>query len=119
MKRTILLATMFACLAYGKISAQTVNGVRLADLKEDYLEASTFERTFSEKQFIFLEYGQKVRNDFDAGIVMDDKGKPMPFNSLIDFVNQMKEYGYEVFDVYAVYNEGDRTKKFFILKRKQ
>lgn len=118
MKRTILLAIMFACFVMDKALAQTVNGVKLSDLKEDYLEVSAFERAFSEKQFIFLEYGQRVRNNFDAGTVMDDNGRPMPFNSLIDFVNQMKEYGYEVSEVYAVYNGGDRPKKFFILKRK-
>lgn len=107
---------MFACFAYGKISAQTVNGVKLADLKEEYIEVSTFERSFSEKQYIFLEYGQKVRDNFDAGVVMDESRKPMPFNSLIEFVNQMKAYGYEIAQTYAIYN-GDRTKKFFILKR--
>lgn len=119
MKRTFLLAAMLACFAYAKVSAQTINGIKLSDLKEEYLEVSAFERTFSTKQFIFLEYGQNVRDNFDAGIVRDDKGKPLPFNSLLDFVNQMKKYDYEVSEVFAVRDGDGRVKKFFILKRKQ
>jgi len=114
----ILFAVLLASFA-GMASAQTVNSVKLSDLKEEYLEVSIFERTFSKKQFVFLEYGQNVREDFDAGIVKDEGGKPLPFNSLIDFVNQMKKHGYEVSKTYAVRHRDDRVDKFFILKRKQ
>ncbi|MFN0290540.1 hypothetical protein [Pedobacter helvus] len=117
MKRTILSAVMLASFV-GMASAQTVNGIKLSDLKEEYLEVSVFEKTFSKKQFVFLEYGQNVREDFDAGVIKDEKGKPLPFNSLIEFVNHMKKYDYEVSEVYTVRDGDSRVKKFFVLKLK-
>jgi hypothetical protein len=118
MKRTILLAAMFACFAIGKASAQTVNGVKISDLKVPYLEFFAYKQSFSSKMLVWLEYGQKVVNDRHAAIVKDDNGKNMEFNSAIDFLNKMKEYGYELFDAYAVYSPDDNVNKYYVLKRK-
>lgn len=121
MKRTILLAAMLACFAIGKTSAQTVNGIKLADLKEDYIEVSSFRPSFNGKIFITLEYGQKIYNNKDAGIVMDDEGKRMEFNSVIEFVNRMKKLGYDLFQAYAAPSSEGRENnvaKFYVLKLK-
>ena len=118
MKRTFLLATTFACFAFGKASAQTINGVKLAELKEPYLEFNVFKQTMSSKLFVWLEYGQKVNNDRQAAIVKDDNGKNLEVSSAIDFMKRMKEYGYELFQAYAVGDGSDNTSKFYVLKRK-
>lgn len=118
MKRTILLATMFACFAFGKASAQTINGVKLSDLKESYLEFNVFKQTMSSKLFVWLEYGQKVNNDRQAAIVKDDNGKNLEVSSAMDFIKRMKEYGYELFQAYAVAEGSDSVSKFYVLKLK-
>ena len=118
MKRTILLATMFVCFAFGKASAQTINGLKLSDLKEPYLEFNVFRQTMSSKLFVWLEYGQKVNNDRQAAIVKDDNGKNMEVNSSMDFMKKMKEYGYELFQAYAISDGNDNISKFYVLKLK-
>ncbi|WP_199118578.1 hypothetical protein [Pedobacter sp. ASV28] len=118
MKRTILLATMFACFAFGKASAQTINGVNLADLKEEYIEFHAFKQSFGGKMLIWLEYGQKVHDDRQAAIVKDERGKNMEFNSAVDFINKMKAYGYELLQAHTVSSREDNVTKYYILKRK-
>ena len=51
MKRTILSAGMLASFV-GMASAQYVNGIKLSDLKEEYLEVSVFEKTFSKNCYL-------------------------------------------------------------------
>lgn len=109
---------MLACFAFGKASAQTINGVKLAELKEPYLEFNVFEQTMSSKLFVWLEYGQKVNNDRRAAIVKDDNGKNLEVSSAMDFMKRMKEYGYELFQAYAVGDVSSNISKFYVLKRK-
>lgn len=118
MKRTILLAAMLACFAYGKVSAQTINGVKLSELKEPVLELRAFKQDFGSKVLVQLEYGQRVINERQASLVKDENGKNMEFNSALDFVNRMKVYGYELFTAYAVAYRDNTVDKFYVLKRK-
>lgn len=72
----------------------------------------------SSKLFVWLEYGQKVNNDKQAAIVKDDHGKNLEVNSAMDFMKKMKEYGYELFQAYAVVDASDNLSKFYVLKLK-
>jgi hypothetical protein len=119
MRKTILFASILACFAVGKSSAQTVNGVKLSDLKADYLEFTTYNRAFANKTFIWLEYGQKVLNDRQAALIKDNDGKMMEFKSAMDFLNHMKTYGYELFSAYAVSDKKDNVLQYYVLKRKE
>lgn len=119
MKTTILLAALFFCLFYGNASAQTINGVKLSELKEPYLELRAFRQDFGSKVLVQLEYGQKVVNDRQASLVKDENGKNMEFNSALDFVNRMKAYGYELFTAYGVTYRDDTIHKFYVLKLKE
>lgn len=118
MKRTILLAAMLACFAYANVSAQTINGIKLSDLKEPVLELRAFKQDFGSKVLVQLEYGQRVINERQASLVKDENGKNMEFNSALDFVNKMKDYGYELFTAYGVTLRDDSILKYYVLKRK-
>lgn len=117
MKKSITLAAIVACFALGNAKAQTINGIKLADLKEEYLEVEAFRQAFSEKIFIWLEYGQKSKNR-ETSTVKDERGRNLEYNSVIDFVNKMKAYGYELFQVYAVNSTANSSASKYILKRK-
>jgi hypothetical protein len=116
MKKLILsIALAIACFAYDA-KAQMVNGIRLTEIKSDYIEIRAVRKSFSEKVFISLEYGQKV---FDLSVntyIKDDNRKDLEFNSLIDAVNKLKSYGYELFQVYTIQDDSTNNRRY-VLKR--
>lgn len=118
MKKSIILAAFVACFALVNAKAQTVNGVKLADIKEEYIEFGTFRQALGEKIFIWLEYGQKTVNNRQNVIVKDENGKNLECNSGIEFVNKMRDYGYELFQAYAVNSGENSSSSKYILKRK-
>ncbi len=118
MKKLIVLSAIAACLAFSEVKAQTVNGVRLSEIRAEYIEISEFRRYLGEKTFIYLEYGQKIEFARANAVIKDDDGKDLEFNSLIDCVNKLRNYGYELFETYVLkYNEGNPV-KYYILKKK-
>lgn len=104
------------CLALPKVKAQTVNGVRLSELKADYIEISAIRPPFSKKILIRLEYGQKV-TDEDSVMIKDVNGIDLEFNSLMDCINKMKSYGYELFQAYAIPLADWGANKTYVLKK--
>jgi hypothetical protein len=118
MKKSIILAALVACLAWSNAKAQKVKDVQLSDIRSEYIEISEVRRAFSEKIWISLEYGQKIIDVNEDSYIRDDKHKELEFNSALDAVNKMKNYGYELFLVY-VKNYGDNgSLKYYVLKKK-
>lgn len=119
LKQQLMLKLAIAfCVTFSTVKAQTVNDVKLSDLKEDYLEVTQYRQLLSEKTFIAVDYGQKKdANNFREAVVRNEKGKYQEYNSVIDFVNKMKPYGYELFQVYVVVS-GEDSKPTYVLKRK-
>ncbi len=119
MKNLIIpLVILASCLSLRQAKAQMVNGVKLSEITADYLEITAIKRTFSDKIWISLEYGQKVWDLNDNTYIRDDNRKEMEFNSALDCVNKMKSYGYELFQVYSVKNVETDGRKYYVLKRK-
>lgn len=118
MKKLIVFSAIAACLAFSKVKAQTVNGVRLSEIRAEYIEISEFKRYLSDKIFIHLEYGQKIDDARANAVIKDDDGKDLEFNSLIDCINKLKSYGYELFEAYALKHEERSAVKYYILKKK-
>jgi len=114
----ILLAITASCFSLQQARAQMVNGVKLSEINADYLEITAIKRTFSDKIWISLEYGQKVWDLNQNTYIRDDNKKEMEFNSALDCVNKMKSYGYELFQVYSVKYEQANGLKYYVLKRK-
>ncbi len=119
MKNHLMLKLAIACcVTFSSVKAQTVNDVKLSDLKEDYLEVTHYRQLLSDKTFIAVDYGQKKDvNNFREAVVRDDKGKYQEYGSVIDFVNKMKPYGYELFQVYVIVS-GEDSRPMYVLKRK-
>ncbi|TKC12460.1 hypothetical protein FA048_02250 [Pedobacter polaris] len=118
MKKLIVFSAIAVCLTLSKVKAQTVNGVRLSEIRSEYIEVSEFRRYLSDKIFIKLEYGQKVEDFRKDAVIKDDDGKDLEFNSLIDCVNKLKSYGYELFQAYTQKFEENNAIKIYILKKK-
>lgn len=108
---------MVTCFALFNANAQTVKGIRLSEIRSDYIEIKAVNRVFSEKIWISLEYGQKVVNENADTYIKDDNNKELVFNSVIDCVNKMKSYGYELFQVYVVKAGEANPAKIYVLKR--
>lgn len=117
MRKLILLGMLsLACFVF-ESKAQMVNGIRLTEIKADYIEIRGVRKSFSDKVFISLEYGQKI---FDLSVntyIKDDNRKDLEFNSVIDAVNKLKTYGYELLQVYTAEDEGTTNRRYYVLKR--
>lgn len=118
MKKLLLTAAIAACLAMGNSArAQMVGRVRLTDITSDYIQVKAIRRTFSDKVWVSLEYGQNVPYLEDS-YIKDDDGKKMEFDSALSFVNKAKAYGYELFQVFSQQNGSDSSLAVYVLKRK-
>lgn len=120
MKKLSALTAIAVC-CFGLVSttkAQTVNNVRLSELKADYIEIRAISKAFSDKIWISLQYGQKVLDLNVNTYIRDDNRKELEFNSALDAVNKLKNYGYELFQVYTTQSDSTTTNKFYVLKRK-
>lgn len=117
MKKLLISAAAVACFALSDAKAQTVNGIRLSEIKTDYIEVSAVRSDFADKLWIKVEYGQKVSELNDA-CIKDDNGKRLEFKSAIDGVNKMKSYGYELFNVYTTQVDTSSNKPVYVLKKK-
>jgi hypothetical protein len=117
MKTLFTTAALVACFALTGVKAQTVNGIRLTEIKADVIELRAIQSTFADKIWIELQYGQRPYDSTDL-YIKDDDGKKLAFNSAIDAVNKMKSYGYELFQVYSSQNGNDSSKANYVLKRK-
>lgn len=117
MKKLLIASALAACFATSIAKAQTVSGLRLSELKTDYIQFKPISRTFSEKVFIAVDYGQNVQYVEDS-FIKDDDGKRMEFKSAMDFLNKVKSYGYELFQVFSEQNGADSSRPVYVLKRK-
>jgi hypothetical protein len=117
MKKLILAAAFVACFGLSNAKAQNVNGVKLTDIHADYIQVRAAKSFLADRQWIALEYGQKV-DDYSEMYIRDDHGKKLEFNSAIDAVNKMKAYGYELFSLYTEQVSSDSNRPVYVLKRK-
>jgi len=117
MKKVLILVTLVAGFASADVKAQTVNGVRLTDINANYIQVREIKRTFAQKVFVSVEYGQ-IADDLNNTCIKDDLGKKMEFDSALEFVNKAKSYGYELFQVFSERQLKSDSKAVYVLKRK-
>ncbi len=117
MKKLTLAAAMTACFWLSHAKAQNVNGKKLADIHVDYIQIRAIRSFLADKQWIALEYGQKI-GDYSELYIRDDNDKKIEFNSAIDAVNKMKSYGYELFSVYTEQIDQSSNRPVYVLKKK-
>ncbi len=109
MKKLIILAVFtFGMLA--TTQAQTINGLKIENLKTNYIELICLE--YRSGPVIYVNYGQNFYGD----TVLDKEGKPIKFKSSIEALNFFSKYGY---DLIAVNNlDGYPIRDFYYLRRK-
>jgi len=117
MKKLLIFSAIAGCLAFSDAKAQVVNGVRLSELKSTYIEIDEFRPPNRGKVFVRLEYGQEVRNERDNTLIKDENGKNLEFNSLVDCLNKMRSYGYELFQAYNRSKDKGTGEKVYVLKK--
>ncbi|WP_412467033.1 hypothetical protein [Pedobacter sp. KLB.chiD] len=117
MKKLTLAVAMAACFWLSDAKAQNVNGTKLTDIHVDYIQIRSIKSFLADKQWIALEYGQKT-GDYSELYIRDDDDKKLEFNSAIDGVNKMKNYGYELFSVYTEQIDKDTNRPVYVLKKK-
>ena len=95
------IALMFVL---GTAQAQTVNGIKIAELEQEYIQIVGTGKMFSTKVTIKIDAGQHVKT-FQVkkqAIVLDANGEPLVLNSMIDAINFMYSCGYEYLDAYVI-----------------
>ena len=117
MKKLLFTALLgFSAMAF----SQTVNNVPIKDIKVDYIQIVGYERLFSNKMEVELDFGQNTKffTLKDELTVLDENGKVVEFNSMTDALNFMSANGYSLQEVYTVNNPEDRlTAVHYILRR--
>jgi hypothetical protein len=122
MKRVLLLAAM---LISGIAYSQTVNGVALKDMDRDDVMIVGQGKVFSNKVNIEIDFGQET--SFWKGgkelKLLDESGKKLELNSMIDALNFMSVAGYEFVNAYAITVDnglsGKQNVYHWILKKKK
>ncbi|RZJ78758.1 MAG: hypothetical protein EOO47_12840 [Flavobacterium sp.] len=117
MKKFFIYSALAGSFYFSESRAQTVNGVRLTELKSTYIEVFEERKLLNTKTFVKLDYGQKFE-DLRNSYIKGDDGKDIEFNSGLDCVNKMRNYGYELFQVYLKPSDTTYSKKYYILKKR-
>lgn len=112
-----MFSAIAGCLAFSNVKAQVVNGIRLSELKATYIEIDEYRPPNRGKIYVRLEYGQEVRNDREHSLIKDDNGRNLEFNSLVDCLNKMRSYGYELFQAYDRSRDKATGEKVYVLKK--
>lgn len=116
-----LLSALVITFFYApNVHAQSVNGIPLKDLDAEYVQISSEDKALTHKITIMADYGQERRTLAADKYtkIMDANGKAMTFNSIIDALNFMARYGYEVVQVYPAQDTA-RTPQYLLKRKKQ
>jgi hypothetical protein len=122
MKKVLLLTAM---LLSGMAYSQTVNGVALKDLNVDYVMIVGQGKVFSNKVNIEIDFGQatSIWKGGKEMKLLDENGKKVELNSMIDALNFMSAAGYEFVNAYAITVDngiaGKQNVYHWILKKKK
>lgn len=119
MKKNIFLLATLSFLTTLHVSAQYVNGIHLSELQEEYIQIDHGVGMAGRNIYVDLDYGQlkKAGEQGDQRIKNED-GNPLPFHSMVHAINYMRQFGYELFEVYSTGSGGDIYPKYILRKQK-
>ncbi len=114
MKNAIFLLALFVAL---DLQGQTVSKIKLSDIDAEYIKLIPFDR-ISNRVAIDVDFGQvdETFNMKDRKL-MDEEGNVREFNSIIQAINYVCGFGYELLNVYTEGTIGS-TYPYYILHRK-
>lgn len=121
MKITILFLITFFSIN-SSLKAQTINGIPLNNLEEEYLMLTPRgAKIGSRKIQLLIDFGQETRplSNMEQ-LLLDSTGKKMEFNSDIHALNFMYKNGYELIQQYGLLEtNGIESVSYFMRKRKK
>jgi len=91
MKKTLLFVALV--LATMCLNAQTTHTV--------YCELLGEETTFGNKVKVSVDFGQKGCYKFSDNTLVDENGKDIKFNSMVDAMNYMSKFGWKFLQTYV------------------
>jgi hypothetical protein len=114
------LITLFTILTISLTSfGQTVKGTPLKDVDVQYIQIVGTGKLLSNKVTVEIDFGQE--NKFFSGKdaqILDESGKPVVFNSMIDALNFMSSNGYEFVTAYAITISNQNVYHYLLRKSK-
>ncbi|ATR90087.1 hypothetical protein CS544_02585 [Porphyromonas gingivalis] len=122
MKRFVLLAVLFMTALLPSMAQESENAAasNLPKPEYCYCEIVGSEGGFlSSKMKISIDFGQAVgffAQNWKKELV-DENGNPIKFNSMVDAMNYMARYGWEVNHTYAI-SHGNNHVYHFLLRKK-
>ena len=118
MRKLFLILTL-TILGFNYSHSQSVNNIPLKDIDVDYVQIVGTSKVMSNKVTIEIDFGQhdKLFKSKDTQM-LDENGKKIKFNSMIDALNFMSDNGYEFIDANAFVHGGQNV-YHFMLKKKQ
>lgn len=115
-----LAATLiFSLSSFFTLLGQSVNNIPIKDLEVEYIEITGNYKLFKGKVTIDIDFGQRDKglNTKDRK-VLDENGKNIFFNSMVDALNFMSKNGYEFVQAYTVASENTSTIYYLMKKSK-
>ncbi|QLE00709.1 hypothetical protein HX109_03705 [Galbibacter sp. BG1] len=100
--RFLLFVFLFTVSIYSSY-AQTVNGVPIHEINEEYVQIVGTSKFMSSKVTIEIDFGQRTKllGSYKETTIVDENEKRVDFNSMVDALNFMTEHGY----TFAVSNQ--------------
>jgi hypothetical protein len=113
---TIAALTLFTLSS----NAQKVNGIDLKDIDADYIEISEIPR-MSKNTLVAIDYGQKSSLwNFKEQVLRDDEGRELELNTMVEALNMLSKYGYELVSVYTTQSQnGGIQLRHYVLKKQK
>ncbi|BDS15484.1 DUF6705 family protein [Aureispira anguillae] len=94
---------LFFMISVSICNAQTVSGKKIEDIDAKYIRIVGTAKFLSTKVVVDIEFGQhnKMFDNNDTKI-LDKNGKPKVFNSMVEAMNFMANFGYKFVSAYAI-----------------
>ena len=108
MKRILLIVAFFVLAiisanAQRKVYCQIVQG-------------RTY-RLLSTKCTVRIDFGQETANHFSDNRLVDENGKPIVFNSMIDALNYMSKLGWDFVQAYVTTMDSSDSRTYWLLSK--
>ncbi|MFT3679038.1 MAG: hypothetical protein QM791_02120 [Ferruginibacter sp.] len=84
---------------------------------EQYCQVTIFDKMLSNKVTMDIDYGEE-RSLWKDYRLIDENGKLMNFNSVVDAVNYIGKLGWKLVNAFPVTEKGDTKEYFYFFKKK-
>ena len=119
MKNTMKYISILLLLAtyiHTDVNAQTVSGLDIEEINTPYIFVNPVSRLLNNRVNLSINFGQEIRiGDMRDTGLLDREGKAMRFTSIIDGLNYLYTFGYELKEVIVDPTGGNTT---YILMKK-